>query len=103
MVLAYDPDTRRVVICSAWGPNADWVRNLRSGPALRVDIGRETFIPTHRFLSEDEAVDVGKCFRRRHPYRLRFLSWVLDWGDLDSDEALRAFTAARPFVELRPA
>jgi deazaflavin-dependent oxidoreductase (nitroreductase family) len=102
MVLAYDPTTRRTVICSGWGRDADWVRNLRAGPAARVDIGRETYIPTHRFLSEDEAVLVVKHFRHRHPGRVRLISRVLGW-DLTSDEALRAFVAARHFVELSPA
>lgn len=102
MVLAYDPSSRRAVICSGWGSDADWVRNLRAGPAVRVDVGRETFTPTHRFLTEEEAVAVVEEFRQRHPYRVRFISRVLGWGDLWSDEAVRAFVAARPFVELTP-
>lgn len=102
MVLAYDPGRRQAVICSAWGAQTDWVRNLRAGPAARVDIGRDTFVPAHRFLTEDEAVAVGEQFRQQHPHRLRFMSWVLGWGDLASDEALRAFVASRPFVELTP-
>jgi hypothetical protein len=32
MVLAYEPVTSEAVICSAWGPDADWLRNLRAGP-----------------------------------------------------------------------
>jgi deazaflavin-dependent oxidoreductase (nitroreductase family) len=103
MVLSFDPGTRRAVICSAWGADTDWVRNLRAGPAVRVDIGRDSFVPVHRFLSDDEAADVGRQFRRRHPRRLRFMSRVLGWGDLRSDEALRTFVASRPFIELAPA
>jgi deazaflavin-dependent oxidoreductase (nitroreductase family) len=101
MVLAYDPASRRAVICSGWGPDADWVRNLRAGPAARVDIGRETFTPSHRFLTDDEAVAVVQEFRRRHPSRVRLITRILAW-DLGSDEAVRAFVAARPFVELTP-
>ena len=103
MVLAYDTKTRRAVICSAWGADTDWVRNLRAGPAERVDIGRESYVPAHRFLTADEAVEVGAQFRKRHPRRLRFMSRILGWGDLSSDEALKAFVATRPFVELAPA
>jgi deazaflavin-dependent oxidoreductase (nitroreductase family) len=102
MVLAFDPTTRCAVICSGWGPDSDWVRNLRAGPAARVDIGRESFVPAHRFLSDDEAMAVVRQFRRRHPLRSRFISRVLGW-DLRSDEAVRAFVTARPFVELAPA
>jgi deazaflavin-dependent oxidoreductase (nitroreductase family) len=102
MVLASDPVTHRVVICSAWGPDTDWVRNLKTGPASRVDIGRESFTPSHRFLTQDEAVAVGEQFRARHPRRLRLLSRILGWGDLSTDQALRDFVASRPFVELAP-
>jgi deazaflavin-dependent oxidoreductase (nitroreductase family) len=102
MVLSYDPATSRVVICSGWGPDADWVRNLRAGPATRVDIGRTVFAPSHRFLTEDEACAVVERFRAQHLFRVRFISRVLGW-DLRSDEAIRRFVAARPFVELRPA
>ena len=102
MVLAYDAAARRAVICSAWGPDTDWVRNLRAGPAARVDIGRESYVPAHRFLTDEEAVTVGRAFRDRHPHRLRLMSRILGWGDLGSDAALRAFVASRPFVELEP-
>ena len=103
MVLAFDPATQEAVICSAWGAEADWIRNLRAGPAVRVDIGRETFTPRHRFLTDEEAVGVGKEFQRRHPHRLAFMSRVLGWGDLRSEAAMRAFVRTRPFVALRPA
>lgn len=103
MVLAYDADMKRAVICAGWGPDTDWVRNLRAGPPARVDIGRDSFVPRHRFLTEDEALAVVAQFRRRHPHRARFISRVLGWGDLGSDEVLRSFVSARPFVALEPA
>ena len=59
MALTYDPDTREAVVCSAWGPNTEWIRNLRAHPALQIQIGRETYVPEQRFLSEDESVAVG--------------------------------------------
>ena len=103
MVLTYDPDTRDAVICAAWGPNTDWVRNLRARPALEVRIGRESFVPEHRFLTDDESFAVAVGFRRRHPWRLRVISRVLGWGDLRTDAAARVFVRTRPFVSLRPA
>jgi deazaflavin-dependent oxidoreductase (nitroreductase family) len=103
MVLADDPHTGEVVICSAWGPDAEWLRNLHAGRARDLHIGRDRFVPEHRFLSEDEAVSVGIAFRRHHPRRLRILSAVLGWGDLRRDAALREFVRGHPFVALRPA
>lgn len=102
MVLAWDPVTRAATICSGWGPDADWVRNLRAGPAARVDVGRDSYEPAHRFLSDEEAIGVVWQFRAQHPRRARFIALVLGW-DVGSDEAIARFVAARPFVELRPA
>ena len=102
MVLRYEPHTREAVICSAWGKDADWIRNIRAHPALQVQIGRQSFTPQQRFLSEDESLAVVAEFRDRHPHRSRLLASVLGWGDLGSDAAAREFVSTRPFVSLRP-
>jgi deazaflavin-dependent oxidoreductase (nitroreductase family) len=102
MVLRYDPETCEAVICSAWGQDADWVRNIRARPAVRVQIGQDSFTPQQRFLSQEEAVAVLAEFVRRHPGRSRLLSAVLGWGDLRSDTAARDFVRTRPLVSLRP-
>ena len=103
MVMHYDPSTREVVIFSGWGPGSDWVRNLRARPALRVEVGRESYTPQHRFLTEDESVAVVGDFLRRHPYRGRLACRILDWPDLRQEPALRDFVRTHPFVALRPA
>ena len=102
MVLRFDETTKEAVIFSAWGPNADWVRNLHARPALRVQIGRESFVPEQRFLTEDEAFAVTVAFHRQHPWRVRFAVKVLGWDDLRSDAAVREFVHSRPFVAFRP-
>ena len=101
MTLTYDPDTREAVVCSAWGANTEWIRNLRAHPALQIQIGRETYVPEQRFLSEHESIAVAMEFRRRHPWRSRFLAAILGWGDLRSDTAVREFVRSRPFVSFR--
>jgi deazaflavin-dependent oxidoreductase (nitroreductase family) len=103
MVMRYDSTSREVVIFSGWGPNSDWVRNLRARPALRVEVGRESYTPQHRFLSDDESVAVASDFLRSHPYRVLLASRILDWPDLHSEAALRDFVRTHPFVALRPA
>jgi len=103
MVLRYNGSTREAVICSAWGPDADWVRNLRAGPAVRVQLGQESFTPQHRFLSEDESFEVVVQFRREHPWRLRLISALLGWGVLRDDDTAHEFTRTHPFVALLPA
>ena len=102
MALTYDPRTRETVVCSAWGPNTEWMRNLRAHPALEVRIGGETYVPTQRFLSEDEAVAVATEFRDSHPRRLRLFATILGWGTLDTDSDVRELVRDRPFVAFRP-
>ena len=102
MVLRYDRASGEAVICSAWGPKTDWVRNLRARPAVEVRLGRASFAPQQRFLTDDEAFAVAVEFRRRHPHRLRFISWVLGWGDLRPDTALRELVSTHPFVSFQP-
>jgi deazaflavin-dependent oxidoreductase (nitroreductase family) len=103
MALRYDPQTREAVVCSAWGSNTDWIRNIRAQPALQIQIGRESYTPEQRFLSEDESAAVAVEFRRRHPVRSRMLAAILGWGDLGSEAAVRDFVRSRPFVSFRPA
>jgi len=102
MVLDYDAVTGEAVICSAWGPNADWCRNLQMHPASNVTVGRLSFTPQQRFLTNAEALQVALDFRAAHPYRLRLISRILGWGDLHGDKKLRDFVAAHPFVAFRP-
>ena len=102
MVLRYDADTHEAVIVAGWGPDTDWVRNLHAGPAVRVRLGRESFTPVHRFLSEDEAYDVVVQFRREHPHRVRLATAIMNWGDFRSDATVRDFIATHPFVAFRP-
>jgi deazaflavin-dependent oxidoreductase (nitroreductase family) len=103
MVLSYDRLAGEAVICSVWGERADWLRNIRVRPALEVRIGRESFTPEQRFLTDAERLDVAVEFRRRHPWRLWLLAQIFGWGDLRSDAALMDFVHTRPFVALRPA
>lgn len=103
MVLGYDPAIEEVVIMSAWGPNADWMRNLRAHPALKVQVGRREFTPVHRFLTQEEAFAVVTQFRRCHPWRVRVACRIFGWPDLRDDAAAREFIATRPFVGFRPA
>jgi deazaflavin-dependent oxidoreductase (nitroreductase family) len=101
--LTFDRRTREVIVFSAWGESSDWVKNIRVHPAEEVRMGRETFTPVQRFLSEEEAFGVVIAYRRRHPWRLRLLAWLLGWPDLRPDAAVREFVRTRPFVSLRPA
>lgn len=101
MVLGYDETTGEVVICRGW--ETDWYRNLQAHPAPHVTVGRDSFVPEQRLLTDDEAFDVGRQFRQEHPYRMRLITKILAWGDLRDDAKLRAFVQEHPFIAFRPA
>lgn len=103
MVLRYLPESSEVVVCSAWGPDTDWVRNIREHPAIRVETGRDAFEPDQRFLSAEESLSVvDECFHQ-HPWRFHLMAWVLGWGDLRVQDVAQEFVRIRPFVAFRPA
>jgi len=69
---------------------------------VQVQIGRESFAPEQRFLTDDESLAVVVEFRRRHPRGMRLISSIFGWGDLRSDTAAREFVRNRPFAAFRP-
>ncbi|MDI3340155.1 MAG: nitroreductase family deazaflavin-dependent oxidoreductase [Sphaerobacter sp.] len=71
--LRYDPATRECIVVSAWGPRADWYRNLQAGPAVEVRTGRLRYAPTHRVLDRDEAAAVLARWERDPAARRRIL------------------------------
>ena len=102
MVLRYDQTSGEAVCCACWGVGTDWYRNLRAHPAVKVQLGGQTFAPQQRFLTEQEASDVLIAFRREHPHRLRLMSTLMGWDDLRDDAAVQEFVHTRPFVAFRP-
>jgi hypothetical protein len=46
MVLGYDEPSCEAVICAGWGPETDWVRNLRAGPAAKVQVAASRLSPS---------------------------------------------------------
>ena len=102
MVLRHDEATGEIVVCAAWGPDSDWVRNLRAAPARDVRLGDESFVPEQRFLADSEALDVLRSFAGEHRFRVRLFRTILKWDDLRDAEAARAFVATHPFVAFRP-
>jgi deazaflavin-dependent oxidoreductase (nitroreductase family) len=103
MVLRYRIEPCEVVVASAWGPETDWVKNIRAQPAVRIETGRESFEPEQRFLSAEESLSVIEGCLRQHPWRFRLIAWVLGWGDLRVEAYAQEVVRTRPFIAFRPA
>lgn len=105
-VVHYDPKTSEVVVMSGLGRTSDWYRNIQAHPAKEVVIGRRSFAPTHRDLTEDEAVAAVAAYERRNriatPIIRSVLSKLLGWRYDGTDEARRRLVDERPLVMFMP-
>ena len=82
-VLEYRKEGPKAVVISAFGPNADWLRNTEAASGAEVVIGSEHFTAAHRFLDDQEAVRVITGYERRNrfiaPIIRAVLSRLLGW------------------------
>lgn len=79
-VVGYDRSVPQVVVISAWGERAQWVRNLRAAPAISVQLGRHVWpAPAHRFLGPAQSATVIDAYRSAHPRATRMLARLLGW------------------------
>ena len=83
-----------LIACAAGGPPP--TRGMET--AVRVEVGDVSYTPQHRFLSEDEGVEVAGAFLREHPHRALLASRILGWPDLLPEPARREFVRSHPFV-----
>jgi deazaflavin-dependent oxidoreductase (nitroreductase family) len=95
------------VVLAGRGPSADWVRNIRTRPALEVAVGRRRFAPAHRELGEHEAEAALAGYERRHrwlaPLVCAALSRLVGWRYDGSPAARRRLVRELPVVAFRPA
>lgn len=95
-VIRYDPSIRESIVASGWGERADWYRNLRANPALEVQTGRERYVPTQRFLSQEEVRNELAGYERSHPWAARILAPLLGFRSYDEATSSLRMVALRP-------
>lgn len=62
------PGPDRYVVMSGFGEGAQWYRNVRASPAVRVSVGRRRSVPaTAELLPPERAAAVFSDYSRRHP------------------------------------
>jgi deazaflavin-dependent oxidoreductase (nitroreductase family) len=106
-VMEYRKEGPEAVVMSAFGRNADWLRNIEATPAPEVVIGSQHFVVAHRFLDEEEAIRVITGYERRNwfiaPIIRAILSRLLGWRYDGSEGARRRLAAQLPLITFRPA
>jgi deazaflavin-dependent oxidoreductase (nitroreductase family) len=105
-VLHYDPVTGEAVVMAGYGPRADWVRNIETAGAARLDFGSGPRRAAYRVLGPDEAIATFADYERRHPLirpgvRLTLTS-LLGWRYDGSPQARLRLVGQLPMIAFRP-
>ena len=91
---------------SAFGRDADWLRNIEAATGAEVVIGSHKFTAAHRVLDAEEAADVIARYERRNrvaaPIIHAVLSRLLGWRYGGSDADRRRLAGQLPLVAFRP-
>ena len=105
-VMQYRKEGPEAVVMSAFGPNADWFRNIEATPGPEVVIGSQCFVAAHRFLGEEEAVAVVTGYEQRNwvivPIIRLVLSRLLGWRYNGSADDRRRLVTQLPLIAFRP-
>jgi len=106
-VMEYRREGPEAVVMSAFGRNADWLRNIEAIPNPRVVIGSQSFIAAHRFLDEEEAVQAIAGYEQRNwviaPIIRSVLSRFLGWRYRGSATDRRRLVKQLPLIAFRQA
>lgn len=105
-VVGYRKNGPEVVVVNGFGRDSDWVRNIEAQPGEEVTLGSRHFPASHRFLGEEEAIDVIARYERRNrfigPIVRLGLSWLLGWKYRSSDSDRRRLVQQLPLIAFRP-
>jgi deazaflavin-dependent oxidoreductase (nitroreductase family) len=104
-VMEYRKEGPEAVVMSAFGRNADWLRNIEATPSPEVVIGLQHFVAGHRFLDVEEAIRVMTSYERRNwliaPIIRGVLSRLLGWRYDGSTDARRRLVTQLPLIAFR--
>lgn len=105
-VMEYRDEGPELVVMSAFGPDADWLRNIQATPGPDVVIGSHRFTAAHRILEPHEAVRVIAGYEQRNrlmaPIIHAVLSRLLGWRYVGSELDRRWLAAHLPLIAFRP-
>lgn len=105
-VVEYRKQGPEVVVANGFGPDSDWVRNIEAKPGVEITVGAQHFPAVHRFLGEEEAMDVIAGYEHRNrciaPIVRRGFSWLTGWKYQGGAEDRRKLVRQIPLIAFRP-
>ena|SRR5215469_252738 len=105
-VVEYRHQGPEVIVVNGFGRDSDWVRNIEAKGGQEISVGLQHFSAAHRFLEEEEAVQVMRAYERRNrliaPVVRRGLSWLLGWNYQGSDADRHRLVQQLALIGFRP-
>lgn len=101
-VVDTDPGTGALTVASAYGPRADWYRNLLAQPTASVQQRRSTWTVRTEVLTPDEAGAALATYARQHPRAARRILRFLGHPEVIAAEGYREVGARLPMLRLVP-
>lgn len=95
-VVDRDRSTGTYWIAAAWGDRADWYKNVKVDPRVRVTVGRRRFDAIAEVLPAEDSPAVLDRYAREHRTAARALARILGYDSVDQ------LKERVPVVELRP-
>jgi deazaflavin-dependent oxidoreductase (nitroreductase family) len=101
-VMEYRKQGPEAAVMSAFGPNADGLRNIEATPCPEVFIGTQHFAAAYRVLDVEEAISVVSGYEQRNrfiaPVVRSVLSRLLGWRYGGSESDRRRLVAQLPII-----
>lgn len=88
--------------CSGFGATADWYRNVRARPQVRIQVGRRRMRAVAEPLSAEEGGEVMATYAVLHPRAAKKLTRFMGFEVDGSAEDYRAVGRELPFLRFRP-
>ena len=101
--LVYEERDGMLMIASARGPSADWLRNIRADPRVRVRVGRRQFDAIAEETADPERIaDYLQSQLKRNPTLFGAILRSEGIPSRPSREDLIRFAPRRPMVTIHP-
>lgn len=102
-VARYDKATDHYYVCSGFGKQSDWYRNLAEHPEVSIIVGRRTIDVTANLLSAEASADELARYATTHPKLAQALLRVIGHDVPETIEGYRNLAhESLPFVEFIP-
>lgn len=106
-VVHRDPVRDEYIVMAAFGRRSDWYRNIQANSARQVVVGRRTFTPVFRELSDQDAVRLLVDYEQRRWWWGPLLPWrmtkLLGEPYRPSRERRLSVVRDRPMIAFTPA